>query len=117
MSPMRSDESRLSKTESKCAHGRLCHTGVLLARGEIITILMDNSWVPADFVERTLAFYANPARAKSFLAYPERFFRYAGAGGGGRPTHLKVKPQLVYFDNTQKPMIVRIHHVYTVVKA
>ena len=49
-----------------------------LRRGEIITILMDNSWVPADFVERTLRFYANPARAKSFLAYPERFFRYTG---------------------------------------
>ena len=50
------------------------NTGVLLARGKYVTILMDNSWVPADFVERTLAFYADPARAKSFLAYPEHFY-------------------------------------------
>lgn len=54
------------------------NTGVLLARGAIITILMDNGWVPADFVERTLRFYSDPARAKSFLAYPERFFQHTG---------------------------------------
>ena len=47
-------------------------------------MLMDNSWVPADFVERTLAFYADPARAKSLLAYPERFFQYTGSPTGGR---------------------------------
>jgi glycosyltransferase involved in cell wall biosynthesis len=50
------------------------NTGFLLSRGRIITVLMDNGWLPANYIERTLEFYANPAHARSFLAYPEWFF-------------------------------------------
>eukprot|EP00741_Cyanophora_paradoxa_P003844 tig00000718_g3738.t1 len=48
------------------------NTGLLLISGEIVTILMDFSWVPPRFVERTIEFYRE--HPKSFLAYPEIFY-------------------------------------------
>jgi glycosyltransferase involved in cell wall biosynthesis len=50
------------------------NTGFLLSRGRIVTILMDNGWLPPNYIERTLEFYADPSHERSFLAYPEWFF-------------------------------------------
>ncbi|KAF6005208.1 hypothetical protein F1559_002518 [Cyanidiococcus yangmingshanensis] len=50
------------------------NTGFLLSRGRIITVLMDNGWLPPNYIERTLEFYDDPAHERSFLAYPEWFF-------------------------------------------
>eukprot|EP00301_Raphidiophrys_heterophryoidea_P012866 c1996_g1_i1.p1 GENE.c1996_g1_i1~~c1996_g1_i1.p1 ORF type:complete len:449 (-),score=73.67 c1996_g1_i1:109-1359(-) len=50
------------------------NTGILLARGSIVTFVMDLAWIPPNFVSRTLKFYSNPTHAKSLLAYPENFF-------------------------------------------
>eukprot|EP00301_Raphidiophrys_heterophryoidea_P027990 c9931_g1_i1.p1 GENE.c9931_g1_i1~~c9931_g1_i1.p1 ORF type:complete len:442 (-),score=105.22 c9931_g1_i1:40-1365(-) len=51
------------------------NTGLLFARGEIVTFVMDYSWLPANYIARTLEFYDQPQHKKSFLAYPEMFFR------------------------------------------
>ena len=57
------------------------NTGLLLSRGRIITILMDSGWLPDNYIERTLEFYADPAHERSLLAYPEWFFMAAPPSG------------------------------------
>jgi glycosyltransferase involved in cell wall biosynthesis len=54
------------------------NSGLLMVRGQLVSILNDYAWLPSRFVEETIKFYSNSLHCKALLGYPEIWFRPPG---------------------------------------
>eukprot|EP00960_Hanusia_phi_P019368 571734-Hanusia_phi.AAC.1 len=70
------------------------NTGFILSTGTIVTVLQDNIFLPADFVEKTLSFHSQ--HPHSLLSYPER--RYVAAPSIVNSSYIHDPSSLSVFD-------------------